>query len=425
MLGRGMRRTHLLIALVALWIQTCTCIATTPKAASSINRPWIVLWRSRPLQASTNRAENEINPRSANNDNDNDISDNDRDISNSNSNSSDKRPLQPFFSVITTSPRESFQRMNKSVRHSINAFKDNTQQNQKKDEKIKPPAEDQYLQKTLKASASAIIGKREPYEFGDMTRWLNMQAKSKLQSSTLSSAQQPAPPMTSSSESRKPGSMFSTFLQMVRSLLLVHIIKCVVQLQVESQVLRYLPVRVLIDILIVCLEQETRPKVIRLVGTELDKRLKRAVVGDENYQFGDLTKLAVSGFTGKQSYQFGDITRSLLEKAKAPTYKLSNEGRYKEEVEQELTVLEKDVANEYQFGDLTKRAVSTFTGKKSYQFGDIARTVLEKVNTESDKLLNNRVSDDSEKRVLKSAPTPSNKERSRWPRMPLRFRLNR
>jgi len=184
-------------------------------------------------------------------------------------------------------------------------------------------------------------------------------------------------------------------------------------------------VRVLIDILIVCLEQETRPKVIRLVGTELDKRLKRAVVGDENYQFGDLTKLAVSGFTGKQSYQFGDITRSLLEKAKAPTYKLSNEGRYKEEVEQELTVLEKDVANEYQFGDLTKRAVSTFTGKKSYQFGDIARTVLEKVNTESDKLLNNRVSDDSEKRVLKSAPTPSNKERSRWPRMPLRFRLNR
>ena len=32
----------------------------------------------------------------------------------------------------------------------------------------------------------------------------------------------------------------------------------------------------------------------------------------ENYQFGDVTKKLVSGFTGKEDYEFGDISKKLL-----------------------------------------------------------------------------------------------------------------
>lgn len=32
----------------------------------------------------------------------------------------------------------------------------------------------------------------------------------------------------------------------------------------------------------------------------------------ENYQFGDITKKFVSGLTGKDKYQFGDISKKLM-----------------------------------------------------------------------------------------------------------------
>lgn len=32
----------------------------------------------------------------------------------------------------------------------------------------------------------------------------------------------------------------------------------------------------------------------------------------ENYQFGDVTKKALSGFTGKEDYEFGDVTKKIM-----------------------------------------------------------------------------------------------------------------
>ena len=59
----------------------------------------------------------------------------------------------------------------------------------------------------------------------------------------------------------------------------------------------------------------------------------RTATGNEEYEFGDLTKGVVRDLTGKD-------------------------------------------ASEYQFGDITKKAVTNFTGKEDYEFGDISRKVL-------------------------------------------------
>ena len=47
-------------------------------------------------------------------------------------------------------------------------------------------------------------------------------------------------------------------------------------------------------------------------------RLRRTVEGeyphpsDSDYKFGDITKAAVSKFTGKDEYEFGDISKKLF-----------------------------------------------------------------------------------------------------------------
>lgn len=212
-------------------------------------------------------------------------------------------------------------------------------------------------QKKFEESVTSVTGKQ--YEFGDLTRWLDKQAKSTVsrgrrtpffppagsqRKDWLSQQVSEAEAGTISEDpdsSRKNGigSLVVHFFRFLRSFLLVQVIKLIVVLEIETPVLRRLPIRVLVDILNVCLEGGTRPKVVRVVGTELDKRLKRAVTGDENYQFGDLTKRAVSQFTDKDSYQFGDITRSILVKAKAQTSKLS----LQQQLDEELNALESNV----------------------------------------------------------------------------------
>merc|ERR1719446_627365 len=70
----------------------------------------------------------------------------------------------------------------------------------------------------------------------------------------------------------------------------------------------------------------------------------RKLTGDEEYRFGDLTKKTVAA--GE------DAIKGTLS---------------------ELTGKDADV---YQFGDITKMAVTSFTGKEEYNFGDISRKML-------------------------------------------------
>ena len=89
--------------------------------------------------------------------------------------------------------------------------------------------------------------------------------------------------------------------------------------------------------------------------------------GKETYQFGDLSKevdrrikVQVSAFTGKE-YELGDISKEL-------------ERRRQEWVKGYLGT------DEYQFGDVTKKAVSDFTGKDEYEFGDISKKIFGEVS---------------------------------------------
>lgn len=67
----------------------------------------------------------------------------------------------------------------------------------------------------------------------------------------------------------------------------------------------------------------------------------------------------VEEFTG-QPYEFGDISREV-------------ENRRKQWVND---FLGEEAAENYQFGDITKKFVSDFTGKEDYQFGDISKKIL-------------------------------------------------
>ena len=45
--------------------------------------------------------------------------------------------------------------------------------------------------------------------------------------------------------------------------------------------------------------------------------LKKSITGDENYQLGDLSKKAIMKYIGKETYSVGDITRKALEDKKS------------------------------------------------------------------------------------------------------------
>lgn len=86
-----------------------------------------------------------------------------------------------------------------------------------------------------------------------------------------------------------------------------------------SPVASLLPGKLLIEMLEVSLVQEMGGKLVEALSLELDRRMKAAVTGDENYALGDITKKAINRFIGKEEYSFGDITKTVtknIEEAK-------------------------------------------------------------------------------------------------------------
>jgi len=105
------------------------------------------------------------------------------------------------------------------------------------------------------------------------------------------------------------------------------------------------------------------------LSRELDRRIKGAVAafcGKDEYEFGDLSReiagrvqKRVEEFTGKP-YEFGDVSRAV-------------EKRRQEWVKD---FLGEEAAANYQFGDITRKFLKEFTGKKDYEFGDVTKKVL-------------------------------------------------
>jgi hypothetical protein len=104
------------------------------------------------------------------------------------------------------------------------------------------------------------------------------------------------------------------------------------------------------------------------LSIELDKRIKGAVAnycGKEKYEVGDLTNAIrsrvssrVEEFTGK-SYEFGDVTNEVIKRRKVWVQDL----------------LGAEAAENYQFGDITKKALGNFAGK-DYEFGDVSKKLF-------------------------------------------------
>ena len=105
------------------------------------------------------------------------------------------------------------------------------------------------------------------------------------------------------------------------------------------------------------------------LSIEIDKRVKNSVAefcGKDEYEVGDLSRAIanrvqsrVEEFTGKP-YEFGDVSREIEKKRQ----------------EWVKDYLGEEAAANYQFGDVTKKFLSGFTGKDEYQFGDVSKKIL-------------------------------------------------
>jgi len=81
-----------------------------------------------------------------------------------------------------------------------------------------------------------------------------------------------------------------------------------------SPVAGFLPVKLLVELLNFSLMNDVAGKVTSSLAIELDKRLKKSLLGDEDYKLGDATKRtianAVEGYIGKE-YEFGGTFRGV------------------------------------------------------------------------------------------------------------------
>eukprot|EP00929_Paragymnodinium_shiwhaense_P009091 TRINITY_DN113139_c0_g1_i1.p1 TRINITY_DN113139_c0_g1~~TRINITY_DN113139_c0_g1_i1.p1 ORF type:complete len:383 (+),score=60.40 TRINITY_DN113139_c0_g1_i1:96-1151(+) len=79
-------------------------------------------------------------------------------------------------------------------------------------------------------------------------------------------------------------------------------------------------------------------------------------------------KVAVTSFTGKEDYEFGDITREIDRRAKESVAAFTGKADY------EFGDITKTILN--RTGDATTKATLDFTGKEEYEFGDITKAIL-------------------------------------------------
>jgi hypothetical protein len=194
---------------------------------------------------------------------------------------------------------------------------------------------------------NSVTGKKDPYEFGDLTRWLDKTARSEVKEveSEVKGFYKIARKLRgfkrrSTEEEDGADDQVSDVMSVaigvfafLRSITLVNSIRLVLKLGLERPVLRRLPTIILMELVHLILDGDYRPLILRVVAMELDKRFKIAVLGDEDYQFGDLTKKALTKFTGKNQYEFGDITKRILDQGQVSE---ETKARYKDQVQEQL-----------------------------------------------------------------------------------------
>jgi hypothetical protein len=165
------------------------------------------------------------------------------------------------------------------------------------------------IDKTIKESVAKASGKEE-YQFGDLSRLLDKTIKDKANAFT-------------GNEEYAVGDISKEILRRVASRDytledIILLLKILLALGSGlSPVASFLPAKLLIELLDYSILGDLSNKIIEAASRELDRRLKKSITGDENYQLGDFSKKAIMKYIGKDTYSFGDITKKALEDKKA------------------------------------------------------------------------------------------------------------
>lgn len=152
-----------------------------------------------------------------------------------------------------------------------------------------------HIDKNVKDKVNDLTGKSD-YEFGDLSRFVDSKIKGEVNKFT-------------GKESYRVGDLSKEMIRRVASgdfTLddLFMLLKALAIFEASiSPVAGFLPVKLLIDLLNFSLANDVAGRVASSLAMELDKRLKGALLGNENYKPGDATKStianAVKTYTGK------------------------------------------------------------------------------------------------------------------------------
>lgn len=154
----------------------------------------------------------------------------------------------------------------------------------------------------------ASLSKKEDYEFGDLTRLVRSRIGDEVQDFT-------------NKDKYKFGNITKEIARRVATKDytfddLILLFKILLAFGAGlSPVANFLPAKLLIELLDYSIVGDVSSKVIAAITTELDRRMKKVVTGDEDYKLGDLSKNRLMKYIGKEDgkYEFGDITRFVLD----------------------------------------------------------------------------------------------------------------
>lgn len=175
----------------------------------------------------------------------------------------------------------------------------------------------------LGTTAKVLTGTKEDYQFGDITKGVVKKAadavkeisgKDDYQFGDLTraldrKAKEKAAEFTGKSD-YQVGDISKEILRRVRAGEykvedIILLVKIMATLGAEfSPLASVLPAKLLLEMMNYSLAQEVGGKVLEIVTGTLDKRFKEAVTGDADYAVGDLTKKAILNFIGKKDGEY-------------------------------------------------------------------------------------------------------------------------
>lgn len=126
---------------------------------------------------------------------------------------------------------------------------------------------------------------------------------------------------------------------------------------------------------------------------QIGKEMTCQLTGKDEYEVGDLSKeidsrvkSSVANFCGKDEYEVGDLSREIDRRARSKVFEFIGKEEYEfgditreienRRVEWVKGFLGEEAAKDYQFGDITKKALTNFTGKDTYEFGDVSKKIF-------------------------------------------------